>query len=107
MMALIRGSGSHKLHVISPKKLREFWGVHPQSAGPLTEWFRLAKKSEWTDFNSVRLIFGMRVDRVGENYIFDIGGNRYRLIAEINFRRRKIFVRHVMTHAEYSLGNWK
>lgn len=95
------------MHIVSPKKLREFWTAQPRSRPPLTEWLRLAKRSVWTSFDDVKAVFGTRVDRVGHRYVFDIGGNKYRLIAEFNFGRKKLFVRQIMTHAEYDRGAWK
>jgi len=52
-------------------------------------------------FNSVD------VDKVESSYVFDIGGNKLRLIANIHFNRQKIYIRHVLTHKEYDKGDWK
>jgi mRNA interferase HigB len=46
-------------------------------------------------------------DMVNELTVFNIGGNKYRLVASVHFNRRKVYVRHVLTHVEYDLGNWK
>ncbi len=94
------------MHLISKKKLREFWAVHPEAENSLNHWFRVAQRAEWTNFAEVRATF-TTTDRVGKYTVFDVGGNNYRLIAEINYDRGKLFLRHVLTHAEYSRGKWK
>ncbi len=95
------------MHVISPKMLREFAAIHPDAQSPLTSWRRIAKAAEWQDFPDVKLEFGKRVDRYKQFVIFDIGGNKYRLIAVIHYNRGRVYIRHVLTHAEYDRGKWK
>jgi len=46
-------------------------------------------------------------DQVGDLVVFNIGGNKYRLIASVHFNRQKVYVRRVLTHAEYDRGDWK
>ena len=94
------------MHVISKKKIREFWAVHAKAESPLNSWFRLAKTIEWSNFAEVKAAFP-GADQVGKYTVFDIGGNNYRVIAEINYTRGKVFVRYVLTHADYSRGRWK
>ncbi|HVK15681.1 MAG TPA: type II toxin-antitoxin system HigB family toxin [Fimbriiglobus sp.] len=95
------------MRIISKRMLREFWSIHPRALAPLEEWFQHAKRAEWESFDDVRAEMGSRVDRVGKFVVFDIGGNKYRLIAAIHYNRGVLFVRHVLTHAEYSRGKWK
>lgn len=94
------------MHVISKKKLRDFWHRHPKARSPLEAWYQVAKHAEWESVADVRRTFGS-ADPVGRFVVFDIGGNKYRLIAAIHFNRGKLFVRHVLTHAEYDEGQWK
>jgi len=94
------------VHVISKKKLREFWEMYPRARPALESWFQVARRAEWDSFAEVRRTFGS-ADRVGRFVVFDIGGNKYRLIAAIHFNRGKLFVRHVLTHVEYDKGKWK
>ncbi len=94
------------MHIISKKKLREFWEQFPKAKSPLEAWYQIAKRADWENFAEVRETFG-RADLVGRFAVFDIGGNKYRLIAVIHFNRGKLFVRHVLTHAEYDEGKWK
>jgi mRNA interferase HigB len=93
------------LHVISKKKLLEAAERHRDLAGPLDVWYRIAKKAEWRNLVDVKRVFPT-ADAAGRFTIFNIKGNAYRLVAEINYRTQKIFLRHVLTHAEYSRGNW-
>src|SRR4051812_3373284 len=94
------------MHVISEKKLRAFWTLHPDSGGPLRTWIRVAEKAEWRTFADVRAVFP-HADLVGDRTIFNIGGNKYRLIAVVHFNRGKVYVRHILTHADYDRGQWK
>ena len=94
------------MHVISQKCLREFRTKHPPAKNALQAWFTRTKKAEWDSFEDVKADFGS-ADQVGRLTIFDIGGNKYRLIAHIHFNRGKVYVRHVLTHPEYNKGTWK
>ena len=94
------------MHVISEKKLREFWAEHHDAESPLRAWLKVAEHASWTKFAEVRESLGS-TDQVKQFTVFNIGGNKYRLIAAIHYNRGKVFVRHVMTHAEYDLGEWK
>ncbi len=94
------------MHIISKKALREFWERHPDSETPLRRWFRIMNKNEFRNFAELRATFGS-ADRVDDLIAFNVGGNKYRLIVVIHFNRGKIFVRQVLTHAEYDKGEWK
>jgi len=94
------------MHIISKKKLREFWDIHPKAKAPLEAWYQVALAEEWESFADVRKTFNT-ADQVGKFTVFNIGGNKYRLIAVIHFNRGKLFVRHVLTHAEYDEEKWK
>jgi mRNA interferase HigB len=62
--------------------------------------------NQFVGFDELRKVFPS-ADRVGELYVFNIGGNKYRLIAALHFNRHKAYVRQVLTHAEYDRGRWK
>ena len=97
---------SERMHIISKTTSRKFWLKHPDSEGPLRAWFTVAKRSTWTKFVDVRKAYPS-ADDVGGLSVFDIGGNKYRLIVKIEYRRGQIFVLDVLTHAQYSRGHWK
>jgi mRNA interferase HigB len=94
------------MHVISQKTLRVFWAKHPAAKNPLQAWFTRTRRAEWDSFEDVKADFGS-ADQVGRLTVFDIGGNKYRLIAHIHFNRGKVYVRQVLTHANYDKGAWK
>ena len=94
------------MHVISRKALVKFWTIHPDSKDPLARWHRVVERSTFGDSASLRQTFPS-ADVVEQYTVFNIGGNKYRLIASIHFDRGKVYVRHVLTHQEYDLGKWK
>ena len=94
------------MHIISRKRLLEAAEEHPDLGEPLDVWYRVAKKAEWKNLMEVRRTFPS-ADAVEEFTVFNIKGSAYRLIAEINYQTRRVFLRHVLTHAEYSKGDWK
>ena len=94
------------LHVITHRRITEAMTRHPEAAGALDQWYRLERKAEPRSFAELRGLFGS-VDKVGSYYVFDIGGNKLRLIAATHFNRGKLFVRHVLMHVEYDRGRWK
>ena len=94
------------MHVISRKKLLEAAEKHSGLGEPLDVWYRIAKKAEWDNLMDVRRQFPS-ADAAGRFTIFNIKGNSYRLITEINYRTKRIFLRYVLTHADYDRGGWK
>lgn len=94
------------MHVISLSKLKQFWQKHPNSAAGLQYWYKLTTVHKWQSFNEVRQTFPS-ADLVGNFLVFNICGNDYRLITYIDFKFSKVFIRDVLTHAEYDKENWK
>lgn len=94
------------MHVITPKRLNDFAERYPDSRNALAEWYRIVKESEFDSIDDVRRVFPS-ADKVGKLTVFNIGGNKFRLIAAIHYNRKKIFIRAVLTHREYDRGNWK
>ncbi|MGH9430959.1 MAG: type II toxin-antitoxin system HigB family toxin [Terriglobia bacterium] len=94
------------LHVISYKAIREYKGVRPDAEAALDNWYRVASACHWQSFAEVRQVF-RSADWVSPYVVFNIAGNKYRLIAEINFRSQVLLIRHILTHREYAEGKWK
>jgi len=94
------------MHVISRKRLNEFAEAHPDSKASLAHWYELMKRHNFSSFVEVRTTFAS-ADQVGKLTVFNIGGNRVRLIAAIHYNRQKVYVRSVLTHAEYDEQGWK
>ncbi len=92
--------------VISRKALREAWEKHPDWEKPLKSWFTVAEHAQWENLFDVRKTYP-HADSVGRCTVFNIGGNKCRLVAWINFRYHRVFIRHVLTHEEYDKGGWK
>jgi len=88
------------MRVISRRPLREFWLIHPPAENPLKGWFRVLETGNFGDFNALRTTFGA-VDYVAPFTIFDVGGNKYRVVAIVHYGRKRLYVKHVFTHAEY------
>ena len=94
------------MHVISRKRLLEATRRHTDLLVPLDVWYRVAKKATWKSLQELRATFPS-ADAVGQYTVFNLKGNSYRLVVEINYRSQRLFVRHVLTHAEYDRGAWK
>lgn len=88
------------LHIIRKKRLREFYSIHPDSEEPLLSWYRLAKHATWRSLVDVRQTYPS-ADRVQGRTVFNIKGNDYRLITVIQFDAQRIYIREVLTHAQY------
>jgi mRNA interferase HigB len=72
------------MHVISQKKLREFWAKWPEAEAPLRAWHRLVEQATWESFADVREVYP-HADRVGRCTVFNVGGNKYRLVVVIHW----------------------
>jgi mRNA interferase HigB len=94
------------VRVISFRKLREFYEEHPAAKSSLRHWYTAAASAAWKSLADVRKSFAS-ADVYGKLTIFNIGGNKYRLIASIHYNTARVYVRHVLTHAEYDAGKWK
>jgi mRNA interferase HigB len=94
------------MHIIALKRLREFWAVHPDAEGALRSWYQVVKQARWQRFIDVRARY-RSADQVGKFTVFNIAGNTYRLITVIHFNTGRVYVRRVLTHAEYDRGTWK
>jgi len=94
------------VRVISRKATRDFGKEHADSVPSLSNWLAITRKAIWRNFTELRKDFGS-ADQVGRRTVFNIAGNKYRLIARVNYQTQKVFILHIMTHDEYSKGDWK
>lgn len=94
------------MHIISRKALRQFWEKHPDVENPLQRWYKIVRQTEFSSFAELRQTFPS-ADKVDDLIVFNIGGNKYRLIASIHFNLGKAYVRHVLTYREYDQEGWK
>lgn len=94
------------MHIISKKAIREAIVEHPNCASALKGWERVVEKTVFTCFDDLKRAFN-GIDVVGDKFIFDIGGNKLRLIASIHFNRKKIYIRQILSHKEYDKNKWR
>ena len=93
--------------------MREFGRKWPAAVAPLREWYKITQRAMWRTFADVKATFGqsdqVKVKSGQTVCVFDIGGNKFRLVAFISYAKGKIYVLRVMTHKEYDKGNqrWK
>jgi mRNA interferase HigB len=92
------------MRVISNKALVVFAAEHPEAWIPLQNWRMTIEAGSFANFAELKRTFNAE-DRVGAFYVFDIGGNKFRLIAAVHFNVQKLYARHVFTHREYD--KWK
>jgi mRNA interferase HigB len=94
------------MHVISRKKLREFCQKHADSCDALNNWYKAASKSTWNNLAEVQAVYP-QAEAVGNLTVFNIKGNKYRLIVDLVYRDKTIYIKYVLTHTEYDKDEWK
>lgn len=94
------------MKLISNRPLREFAIIHPAAEEPLQSWRHLIERNTFQNYAELKGVFAS-VDKVGERYVFNIGGNKYRLITTIAYQIQIMWVKGVLTHVEYDKGAWK
>ena len=94
------------MRIIAKPALIRFWSREPDSKRPLQVWYSICSKTDFDNFAQLKQSF-RSVDKVGKFVVFDIGGNKYRLVAHVHFNTAKIYIRAVLTHAEYDKDYWK
>jgi len=93
------------VNVVSKRGLLKLAARRPDSLDPLTSWYRLVSRVLWRGLHDVRKDFPS-ADQVGDVLIFNIKGNRYRLITRVNYPARRLFVKALLTHGEYDRKEW-
>lgn len=94
------------MHIITRKRLNEFIEKYPEAKIALTKWYQVMKQHNFNSIAEIRQIFPS-ADKVGKLTVFNIGGNKFRLIAAIHYNRNKVYIRAVLTHREYDQNNWQ
>lgn len=94
------------MRIISEKRLREFWQKNPEAENAIREWIKTIRPADWNNFSDVRKTFN-HSDVFGNCVIFDVGGNKYRIIAKVAFQIKVVFIRFVLTHKEYDEKKWQ
>jgi mRNA interferase HigB len=94
------------VHIITRKRLIEFAKKHPDCSTALESWYRIVKRSDFNSFMELRQTFPS-ADQVDNLTVFNIGGNKARLIAAMHYNTHRIYIRHILTHEEYDRGFWR
>ena len=94
------------MHVISKKQIKLFQRENRGVGDSLDRWYRIITKNEFQNFAELKASFGS-VDKVGRFHVFNIGGNKIRLVANIHYNRQKLYIRGIFTHVEYDEDRWK
>ena len=92
--------------IITKRRITEAKTYFPHCASALTGWLKIMEENEFKNFAALKATFNS-IDKVDNLYIFDLGGNKLRLIASIHFNRQKLYIRHILTHSEYDKNKWK
>ncbi|WP_112849323.1 type II toxin-antitoxin system HigB family toxin [Rhizobiales bacterium] len=90
------------MQVVAKSTLKKFWEVHDQAETPLKIWYATVNGADWVGPSDVKAMFGSNVDFVSDNrLIFDISGNKYRLIVHVSYRFKRVLIKFIGTHAAY------
>jgi mRNA interferase HigB len=94
------------MRIIKRGALVQFWERHPDAKASLESWYGVVRGATWQTPVEMKQIYP-NADLGGRRTIFNIVGNKYRLIARVNYQTQRVFVLHILTHAEYDRGGWK
>jgi mRNA interferase HigB len=89
------------MRIIARKTLRDFWETHPDAEHPLRAWFHDTKVATWTGPADIRAVYATASFLANNRVVFNIHGNRYRLIVTINYEYRVVYIRFIGSHADY------
>lgn len=89
------------VRIITETRLTAFWALHPDAEIPLKAWRRLMRSARYGTPHEAKADFPA-ADFLGNGVtVFDIGGNKYRLVVTMRYDLQRVYIRHVLTHAEY------
>ena len=95
------------MRVLTKKRLREFWEKHPQAEQPLKRWHDYVRKAEWSSPADVKRDYHTADILPDNRVVFNIGGNKFRLVARVLFSCHKVFILRVLTHEQYDREPWQ
>ena len=94
------------MRIIKRGALVQFWEKHPDAKASLESWYAVVRRADWKTPAEMKRVY-RNADLLGRRTIFNVSGNKYRLIARVNYRTQCVFVLYLLTHAEYDRGAWK
>ena len=89
------------MRVVAKKILRDFWTKHTDSEQQLRTWYKEASKAVWNAPVDVKRDYPKASILKGGRVVFNIGGNKYRLVVRVNYLRKWVFIRYIGTHKDY------
>ncbi len=94
------------MRIIKRGALVNFWQDHSDAKATLESWYAVVRKADWKTPAATKLVYP-NADLVGRRTVFNVAGNKYRLIARVNYKAQRVFVLYILTHSEYDKGTWK
>ena len=94
------------MRIISRKAIKDASARHREWAASLNAWYKIAKAANWNSFEGVRACW-KNSDKVGKFVVFDISHNKCRLICTIKYDWKMVYIRSVLSHAEYDTKDWE
>jgi mRNA interferase HigB len=94
------------MRILKRGALEKFWRDHPDSKSSLESWYGVVRTAEWKTPAGLKQVYP-NADFVGRRTVVNIAGNKYRLIARVNYQTQRVFVLYILSHAEYNKGAWK
>ena len=95
------------MKVINIQLLSDFSRIYPDASVPLDAWLQVAKQARWRYLMDIKATWSRSTDYVEGKTVFNIGGNKYRLITTINYKLGIVKIDKILTHKQYDTGNWK
>ena len=94
------------MHIITRKRLNDFLMRYPETKTALQHWYKVIKSTNFNSFNELKTLFP-HADQVDKLTVFNIAGNKVRLIAAIHYNSHRVYIRNILTHSEYDKNKWK
>jgi mRNA interferase HigB len=94
------------MRIIKRGALEQFWQKLPDAKASLESWYAVVRSANWRTPADLKQVYHS-ADLVGRRTVFNVAGNKYRLIARVNYTAQIVFVLHLLTHSEYDQGTWK
>jgi mRNA interferase HigB len=94
------------MRIIKRGALVQFWEQHPDAKASLESWYGVTRRANWRTPAEMKMVYP-HADLVGRRTVFNIAGNKYRLIARVNYQAQRVFVLYILTHTDYDKGDWK
>ena len=93
------------MNVVARRTLVAFWRKHPDAEGPLTAWFNATRAADWASPQDIKAAY-RAADFVGDNrVVFNIGGNKYRLVVRVSYVYKQVLIKFIGTHADYDAAD--